>query len=43
VHRRDITLRPHRLYFKYVVCRCDIIFRLHRVDYSSQLVFQTSR
>jgi hypothetical protein len=43
VRRRDIALRPHRLYFEYVARRYDIVSLLHRVDYSSQLVSQTSR
>jgi hypothetical protein len=41
--RRDFILRPHWLYFEYAACRRDIVFRSHRVDHSSRLVFQTSR
>jgi hypothetical protein len=36
-------LRQHWLYFEYAVRRHDVIFRSHRVDHSSRLVFQTSR
>jgi hypothetical protein len=33
----------HWLYFEYAVHRRDVVFRSHRVDHSSRLVFQTSR
>jgi hypothetical protein len=38
-----LVSRQHQLYFEYVVCHCDIVFRPHRVDHSSRLVFQTSQ
>jgi hypothetical protein len=40
---RLVVSRQHWLYFEYVARYRDIIFRSHRVDHSSQLVFQTSR
>jgi hypothetical protein len=38
-----LVLRQHWLYFGYAVRRHDVVFRSHRVDHSSRLVFQTSR
>jgi hypothetical protein len=38
-----LVLRQHWLYFEYATRRHSIIFRSHRVDHSSRLVFQTSR
>jgi hypothetical protein len=32
--RHNVVLRPHQLHLDYVICRPDIVFRLHRVDYS---------
>jgi hypothetical protein len=40
---RLLVSRQHWLYFEYTVRCCDVVFRSHRVYYSSQLVFQTSR
>jgi hypothetical protein len=40
---RLLVSQQHRLYFVYAARRHDIVFRSHRVDHSSQLVFQTSR
>jgi hypothetical protein len=40
---RLFVLRQHWLYFEYAARRRDVVFRLHRVDHSSRLVFQTSR
>jgi hypothetical protein len=40
---RLLVSRQHRLYFEYATRRRDIVFRSHRVDHSSRLVFQTSR
>jgi hypothetical protein len=41
--RRAFVLRQHRLYFEYAARRRDVVFWSHRVDHSSQLIFQTSR
>jgi hypothetical protein len=38
--RRDFVLRQHWLYFEYAAHRHDVVFRSHRVDHSSRLVFQ---
>jgi hypothetical protein len=40
---RLLVSRQHRLYFEYAACHRDIVFRLHRVNHSSRLVFQTNR
>jgi hypothetical protein len=40
---RLLVSRQHRLYFEYAARCHDVVFRLHRVDHSSRLVFQTSR
>jgi hypothetical protein len=40
---RLLVSRQHWLHFEYVACRHDFVFRSHRVDHSSRLVFQTSR
>jgi hypothetical protein len=40
--RRDFVLQPHWLYFEYAARCRDVVFRSHRVDHSSRLVFQTS-
>jgi hypothetical protein len=40
---RLLALWQHWLYFVYAARRHDVIFRSHRVDHSSRLVFQTSR
>jgi hypothetical protein len=40
---RLLVSRQHQLYFEYAAHRCDMVFRSHRVDHSSRLVFQTSR
>jgi hypothetical protein len=40
---RLLVSRQHWLYFEYAARRQDVIFRSHRVDHSSRLVFQTSR
>jgi hypothetical protein len=37
---RLLALRQHWLYFKYAARRHDIVFRSHRVDHSSRLIFQ---
>jgi hypothetical protein len=36
-------LRQHWLYFEYAARRHDVVFRLHRVDHSSRLIFQISQ
>jgi hypothetical protein len=36
-------LRPHWLFFEYAARRRDVVFRSHRVNHSSRLVFQTSQ
>jgi hypothetical protein len=42
--RRDYFVSRQRwLYFEYAACRHNVVFRSHRVDHSSRLVFQTSR
>jgi hypothetical protein len=38
---RLLVLRQHWLYFEYAARRHDVVFRLHRIDHSSRLVFQT--
>jgi hypothetical protein len=40
---RLLVSRQHCLYFEYAARRHDFVFRSHRVDHSSRLVFQTSR
>jgi hypothetical protein len=40
---RLLVSRQHWLYFEYAARRHDVVFRSHRVDHSSRLVFQTSR
>jgi hypothetical protein len=40
---RLLALRQHWLYFEYATRRHDVIFRSHRVDHSSRLIFQSSR
>jgi hypothetical protein len=40
---RLLASRQHWFYFEYVAHRCDVIFRSHRVDHSSRLVFQIGR
>jgi hypothetical protein len=40
---RLLVSQQHRLYFEYAARHRDIVFRSHRVDHSSRLVFQTSR
>jgi hypothetical protein len=41
--RRLLFSRKHWLYFKYAARRHYVVFRSHRVDHSSRLVFQTRR
>jgi hypothetical protein len=41
--RRNFLLRQHWLYFEYAARRHEVVFRSHRVDHSSRLVFRTSR
>jgi hypothetical protein len=40
---RLLVSRQHSLYFEYAARRHDVVFRSHRVDHASRLVFQTSR
>jgi hypothetical protein len=40
---RLLVSRQHWLYFEYAARRRDVVFRSHRVDHSSRLVFQTSQ
>jgi hypothetical protein len=40
---RLLVSRQHWLYFEYAARCRDVVFRSHRVDHSSRLVFQTSR
>jgi hypothetical protein len=40
---RLLVSQQHRLYFEYTARRRDIIFRSHRINHSSRLVFQSSR
>jgi hypothetical protein len=39
---RLLVTQQHWL-FGYAACRRDVVFRSHRIDHSSQLVFQTSQ
>jgi hypothetical protein len=39
----DFVLWPQWLYFEYAMRYRDIVFRSHRVDHSSRLVFQATR
>jgi hypothetical protein len=39
---RLLVSRQHWLYINYAAHRRDVVFRSHRVDHSSRLVFQTS-
>jgi hypothetical protein len=39
---RLLVLQQHWLCFEYATRCCDVVFRSHRVDHSSQLVFETS-
>jgi hypothetical protein len=40
---RLLVSRQHWLYIEYAARCRDVVFRSHRVDHSSRLVFQTSR
>jgi hypothetical protein len=40
---RLLVSRQHGLYFEYTARCCNVVFRSHHIDHSSQLVFQTSR
>jgi hypothetical protein len=37
---RLLVSRQHWLYFEYAAHRHDVVFRSHRIDHSSRLVFQ---
>jgi hypothetical protein len=39
---RLLFSRQHRLYFEYAARHRDVVFRSHRVEHSSRLVFETS-